>query len=140
MKIVGNLGARLIRMKLNKQIVSKQYTVYDIDKAKTLYDIKKYTCRQLSMMKQENIRVAIKKNMIPLNELKDFSQKKCGYCFEYFIRCGFCYTCPISKKIGRDCVSNPYYRKMESSGRKTTFARYHEAWCRELGIWNEKWT
>lgn len=123
-------------MKLNKQITSESEKIYDEIVARKLYLSKEYGHRQLSLMKQENIRIAIKKG-ISLSDLYDSSAEFCGYCFKYLdegkiIRCR---KCPFYKD-GMNCYN---YSNLEKVTTIKKFADLHKRWCKKLKLWNNNW-
>ena len=123
-------------MKYNKEITSKNEPIYDENSAEALYDNKKYSHRKLSMMKQENFRMAIKDKKITLITLIQHIKSACGYCFESNSNCG---DCILYRKLKNRCDETDEWNKMCDATRRKDFAEHHKAWCKRLGIWNDKW-
>ena len=97
-------------MKWNDEIRNKDPNcfneIYDMDKAKKLFDSEKYNHRKLSLMKQENVRMAFKENFRKA-DIKDTVARKCGYCFKY--QCEFC---PLYKKNRIECINFLEYEEL----------------------------
>lgn len=128
-------------MKLNKEICNEfaksgYKKIYNLDKARRLFKEGKFTYRQLSLMKQENIRVMGKGNAT-LRDLKLALEKKCGYCFRY--DCWDKYTCPLYKKNNVCCAELPFAEHMVRASTKKEFLMFHKLWCQELGLWKKSW-
>jgi len=132
-------------MRWNKQILSidcipKYVKIYDVDKANELYDLKKYKYHSLSMMKQENIRMALKDTSFKLQEIKEAAVMFCGYCFEFReINCTNCELFNLENNDFGACYNSEWHEKMRKARTKKLFAKYHKSWCEELGIWNKNW-
>ncbi len=122
-------------MKFHKEITSIEHPVYDVSEARELYDDMKISYRTLSLMKQENIRVALKNTKVSLKIISDALCQHCGYCFKF--RCLNCYTCPLDKKH-KECCGNDIL-KVTASRTKKEFAQRHKEWCKKISLWNEKW-
>lgn len=111
----------------------KDGQIYD---SGTLFDSLKGH-RKLSLMKQENIRIAIKNNA-SLSDLKAAIHQRCGYCFKYQDDSS-CQSCPLVKKIGTICTEDIYWEKMKKVKTIKEFAAAHKSWCKKLGLWQEGW-
>jgi len=102
--------------------------IYNSAKAQRLLS-KKYSHRQLSMMKQENIKEALQKRNCRLNDIADALAQKCGYCFKYV-----CQLCPIYRKLGKSCIRCPEWNKMRNARTKKEFQKWHKLWCKKIGL------
>jgi hypothetical protein len=121
-------------MRLNKCIVSKDKPVYDCAKASQLFESRKYGYRKLSLMKQENIRVALKTNKFRLKVIKDAVKKECGYCFKFD-----CDDCTLPINWTTSCIKIIEYSGVRDAKTKKDFALHHKNWCKKLGLWKKGW-
>jgi hypothetical protein len=136
-------------MKLNKEITSGSWMwgktgeswmwgkIYDVDKAHELYD-KGIGYRELSLMKQENIRVGILDERVSLDELKSVFGRHCGYCFKFWGEVS-CIFCPIFKKVNKQCFELKPFKRALSAKTKEEFSKCHKEWCKLIGLWQEEW-
>ncbi len=119
-------------MKLHKEIASKYNPVYDNLVAEYLFNDGKISYRRLSLMKQENIRVALTKPGISLETICWALNSSCGYCFEFE-----CDSCPIHKKSIEACDGGII--NITTSKTKKEFAERHKEWCEKIGLWEKGW-
>ncbi len=124
-------------MKLHKELTSIEQPVYDRDKSEDLFDSGKISYRKLSLMKQENIRVALGNPKITLEVICNALGKYCGYCFK-FSRNGRCIGCLIYKKQGKHQCSG-IIGHIGNSKDKKKFAEKHREWCEKIGLWKKEW-
>ncbi len=120
-------------MKFHKEITSKEYPVYDENKAGYIYDKRKVGYRKLSLMKQENIRVALANPKIELITIKNAIRQECGYCFKFV-----CLNCLLSKKQEHNGCSNNVKNMLRIKTKKE-FAKRHKKWCKQIGLWKKEW-
>ena len=118
-------------MKWHKEITSEAYPIYESD---TLEGIDKEP-KTLSMMKQENIRIALQKSKFKLRDIKMVSWHRCGLC-DLNLSCSPCY---IFKKIGGYCTDLSEHRAMKKARTRKAFAKAHKAWCKKIGLWGKNW-
>jgi len=125
-------------MKMHDEIRNKEANdftiIYDAHKATKLFKKGKYTPRRLSIMKQENIRIALKTKRFMIWDIRDALDETCGYCFAYFNRYGSCVNCPLHKRVKEDCIELPEWKSMRHTKIKKEFLKAHIAWCRRLGL------
>ena len=125
-------------MKMHDEIRNKEANdstiIYDAYKAKRLFKKGKHTPRQLSIMKQENIRIALKTKRFTTWDIWWVLNTLCGYCFVYLNPYGSCVNCPLHKKNKKKCVHLPEHSKMNWARTKEEFLEAHIAWCRRLGL------
>ena len=128
-------------MKWNDEIreIGTDDGVYSRKLAEQLFIDNKYTAHELSLMKQENIRMYFKEGIEEdkINIKLDL-RKRCGYCFEArtVIAGGgrHCDFCPI-----QHCMDNIELDAMMSAKSFEEIADAHKAWCIELGLWKGDW-
>ena len=122
-----------IEMEFHKEITNHDGSIsdgiYNYELADSLFNSGKIGARKLSLMKQENIRLSIKKNT--LATLIWIVKRKCGYCFKY-MDIG-CYTCPLSKKNKLDCDILDEFNLIKGAKTKKQFSNAHKAWCKNWG-------
>lgn len=136
--------------------------VYSESLANDLYKKKKSTAKQLSMWKQQNIRMALKEGYNH-TLISSSLVKSCGYCFRY--RNGWgdqyhsvsehdCKTCPLYKKTGRPCyelvefgriIRLKYRIEISETYREHIdpieyIKKNHKKWCIRIGLWKDDWT
>ena len=125
-------------MKMHDEIRNKEANdftmIYDAHKARRLFEEGKHTPRQLSIMKQENIRIALKTRGFTIGDIRDALDETCGYCFAYFNLFGSCVNCPLYKRVKEDCIELPEWKSMHRAKTKEEFLKAHIAWCRRLGL------
>ena len=119
-------------MKWNEEIRPKD-RVYSEDLAIKL--IGKYTPHELSLMKHENIRMAIKEKLSPTT-IKECTFEACGYCFKNSDKCE---DCKLYAKMGFECWYLDEFSNMENACTIDAFAIFHKEWCEQLGLWQEDW-
>jgi len=122
-------------MKWNNRIRNNIDEIYSVDKARELYRLEQFGSRKLSLMKQENIRMAIKEKY-DIDDILGIVISKCGYCFKQGYNCE---SCSLYKKYNEYCTKLISYEKMLYAKTIKTFAKWHKIWCQELGIWNKNW-
>lgn len=124
--------------------------IYSDPLARDLYEKKKATARQLSIWKQQNIRMAIR-NGYNHTLIGGALCRACGYCFRY--RHG-CTTCPLYKKTGKPCYELKEFKRVirvryrieivETYGENIDPIKHikknHKEWCIRVGLWKDDWT
>ena len=113
--------------------------IYDYRKAKQLFIDKKSTHRQLSIMKQENIKEAILSGNYEKCEILEALETVCGYCFKYVNKDTSyfdCIICPLDKKCTRSKEFQLLEKEFESSSKydKKLLSSLHKNWCNKLGF------
>lgn len=128
-------------MKLHEEITqgNLNLNIYSSASAEYLFDKGKFKHRKLSLMKQENIRFALRCKRFELEDIKEQFYAFCGYCFKNVNVNGACLNCPLYKRIGKECYNDKFWDKMEAAKTKKDFAKYHKMWCKQLGLWNKNW-
>ena len=124
-------------MKFHKEITGIN-AVYDVEIADELFGTRRFCYRQLSLMKQENIRIVGTKKKVQLSSLQYAIDHFCGYCFNFRVG-GECEKCPLFKRNKKDCADSVEYTKMRDSKTKKEFLEHHETWCKWLGLWQKGW-
>lgn len=116
--------------------------IYDSAEAEELFDSKAYNRRELSLMKQENIRMALA-NGLPLKLIKGAMQTPCGYCFSnnlVVVKDEDCEGCKLFKDMnGAPCDILASWNRMLKAETISDFADNHKEWCKVLGIWSKRW-
>ncbi len=125
-------------MKLNQELCSDEQP-YAARFAHQLYLENKYTHRQLSIMKQENLRVAAYGKKFSINSIQAGIRGNCGYCFKFDCTTGI--TCPLAKKGHNKChcATNDFYAARDDVKSKKEFLKHHKAWCKAIGLWQRGW-
>lgn len=122
----------------NKTSVHPQQRIYHTGLAQSLFDDGIYTARELSLMKQENIRMALIDGSFCYDDIPYNSS--CGYCFEVNqIDIDGCKPCRLVTGRFSDCCESEMYWAMARSKNLKDFAHYHKNWCIEMGIWKGDW-
>jgi len=98
--------------------------IYDYTEAKSLFVSGEYTHRQLSIMKQVNIKNAAESGQYKLGDLKYAVIMTCGYCFKYE-----CDKCPLHR-----CYTYPSFDTMGNADTLTEFIAAHREWCWDIGF------
>ena len=124
-------------MKHHKKITSTREPIYCEFKAKRLYKIKKHSAHQLSVMKQENIRIAIS-NKTDVTTLMHALCKNCGYCFKTSPN-NACSSCVLFHRIGKACYDSVHMPHSTQDLNLKAFSAKHKAWCKQLGLWQKGW-
>lgn len=120
---------------------SDKYLIYNSFKAFDLFK-KGYSRKRLSLMKQENIRMALKTNHPSALEVHT---DLCGFCFEedcLSMTKRSCSDCELTRTKTR-CNQSGFYDIMSSASAHDDtdrFAKAHKAWCKQLGLWRKGWT
>ena len=112
--------------------------IYSPTHAERLFYAGTHTARELSIMKQKNIRTVAEGGWSNLGELKCALNKHCGYCFKSGpnkvgrVNCKRCY---LYHKLGKiSCYDLKSYSGIKSAESKETFIANHRQWCNELGF------
>lgn len=134
--------------------------------AESMYRDKSATAKQLSIWKQQNIRMAIQEGFA-YQPVKDAMTTGCGYCFRYRFKrkdrnrtadIQTCETCPLKKKYSKPCYDikeyieikqlehkkavierGKDYRAKETINVIKEFSKLHKQWCMKLGLWQQDW-
>lgn len=115
---------------MHKEVTSKKYPVYDVNKAEKIHQKKGWT-RKLSMMKQRNIKDALD-GEIKLSKIRKVAHERCGYCFEYLSM--VCDGCPVVIKTGQQCHSFSAYFLISEAKSKRQLRALHKSWCKKIGL------
>ncbi|RLE37441.1 hypothetical protein DRJ17_06585 [Candidatus Woesearchaeota archaeon] len=111
---------------------------YDVWKAEKLYKKNPKEYRQLSLWKQENIRIAFLDKDISVYFIARVLGHHCGYCFKYQLGTS-CKDCPLQ------CLNKTWNEMrwkriwMTKRNKKKEFAKLHKKWCKEIGLWQDDW-
>lgn len=124
-------------MEFHKEITGEEDLIYSWRQSYHLFN-RGVNHRKLSLMKQENIRVALQavssKHSHSLPLLRIALNQACGYCHRYT-----CSNCPIAKRAGESCTYLPEFNKMIDTHSRKEFARHHKSWCKKIGLWRKDW-
>lgn len=120
--------------KFHKEITGPSTPIYSVDITSALLETGKYGYRKLSQMKQDNIRFALLSHEFLLEDIKTIFRAQCGFCFKFFCRVTDCRSCPIHKKLKRDCIDLPEYNRMVASESKEEFLKLHRSWCKKISL------
>lgn len=136
-----------IRTLKKKKFDKKNVEIYDLVKVLKLKlkvsesKLKEEECptlREFSLMKQENIRMALlERKKYRLMDMRSSVELQCGFCTNYITR--GCDGCPIIELVGRKCYYLNGYSKMCHAKTYNKFAEAHKAWCIMIGLWEEGW-
>lgn len=128
---------------MHREITDSICTIYYTYAAESLYKDKKYTYKQLSIMKQENIQEAIQNKNYTKNDILDVINSKCGYCFGFYNHMNVprCKECPLMDKstLKMDCMNKEYiiFRNIllkEGRFQRKKALEAHKAWLRSLNF------
>jgi len=114
--------------KMHEEIISEKKPVYDANKARRLYHDGKIGYHELSVMKQENIKEAIRKGM---KEAMNVFGERCGYCFHFMD----CDECPIFERNRVECFLLDSYLIMERCHDLNNFQVFklaYNCWLKEI--------
>jgi hypothetical protein len=110
--------------------------IYDYGQAIKLFNRDKRKHKMISIMKHNNIRVAIKdalRGFTILEEIKTVFREQCGYCFKYKRNCNIC-------TIKRNCRSNiSPHNTVSFCYTIDEFSSWHKIYCMIHGIWQKEW-
>lgn len=131
-------------VKKNSGACDTHKEIYDVDMAMEVWkeDHLEIGARELSMWKQENIRMAIKEGA-PLISIKSAFSEICGYCIALGKACE---KCPlgrrgefVTKENKGDCFDDPFFKQALEAQKVEIFAINHAEWCQHYGLWKEHW-
>lgn len=111
--------------------------IYNPVKAQDLFG--PHNARQLSVMKQENIRTALNDTRATLDDIQRALSSHCGFCFQFYHY--KCVTCPASSAFS-PCYELTEFKLMlklkpDSKQTRKQFADLHEKWCKRIGLWKD---
>lgn len=115
--------------------------IYDVDKAKSLFERNKIDYKTLSIMKQENVREAIKDKRLSLRTIKEAICDSCSYCFKFSEKRS-CGSCPLQFKkflfFMSSCCEIKEWDEMVNARTYDDLLIAHQKWCYKLGIFREE--
>lgn len=124
---------------MHEEIISDDCCIYAIGIAIKLYDDKKFTYKQLSIMKQENIQEAIQDKKFSKRDILNIVCQRCGYCFKFRgMRSNDCTKCPC--QAGNTSCLNAEYTEfvniLEACGRfqRKKALTAHNKWLKSIGL------
>lgn len=109
--------------------------IYSVDRAEILLDMGIYNHRQLSIMKQQNVRYALEHpKKYHLSDIQEVMDSCCGYCIKYTKGVIGCSPCPLCKKLKYKCYEYRNYDFMLTGNSRKKVKQYHKEFCKLLGF------